>query len=105
MEKQQKTPKQEPSQPLFPQFPQTKSSGMAELWPSASRRMLPRSFKPQPLAVPHGSPFVRQYVQTPSAHPVPPPKPPTTKSPADPTVGASSNQPEDFFPMIPENQS
>ena len=77
---------------------------MAELWPSASRRILPRSFKPQTLAVPHGSPFVRQPVQTPFARPVPPPKPTTTKSLSDPTVGASSNQPEDFFPLIPENQ-
>ena len=106
LEKQQKTPKSEPFQPLFPQIPHTQPSGMAELWPSASRRILPRSFKPQPLSVPHGSPFVppvRHPFQGPQVCPTPTLKPSTTMAPPDPTVGASSTQPEDFFPMIPKN--
>ena len=71
---------------------------MAELWPSVTRRILPRSFKPQPLAAPHDSPcsVIGTNCHCSSSS--------TTKPPSDPTVGASSTQPEDFFPMIPENQ-
>ena len=93
LEKQQEASKQESAQPLFSPFSQTQSTGMAELWPSVSKRILPRSFKQQSLAVPHGSPFVRQPVQTTPTRPSPPPKPTPPKPPSDPTVGASSTQP------------
>lgn len=70
-----------------------------DLWSTIPKLVFKPTYQPQPLLVQHTSPFVSQSLRTQSL----PCSEALTSPPSNPTVGASSKNPQEFMPITTEN--